>query len=100
MTTRQCDECKYSYHREWDTRLHCHKGHNPRFYQPKSPTDQYWGYKRDCNDFIPIIPDTAQITVTIEIEGRALEFTFPANYYRGSVIEQAVQHLEAYLHAT
>lgn len=40
------------------------------------------------------------MTIRQCIESRALEFTFPANYYRCSVIEQAVQHLEAYTHAT
>ena len=31
--------------------LTCLKGHRPRFYQPRSPVDWEWGYRRVCEDF-------------------------------------------------
>jgi len=52
---KHCDECKHSYNRDWDLRLHCNKGHKPKFYKPKNLhctvfTDS-WGWKRRCEDF-------------------------------------------------
>jgi hypothetical protein len=29
----------------------CSKGHRPRFYNPRSPNDPDWGWKRRCDDF-------------------------------------------------
>ena len=54
---RHCDECIH-YHLFFDT-FHddtkndkcCKLGHNPRWYQPRSPVDNQWGHKRRCEDF-------------------------------------------------
>lgn len=54
MQTRNCDECKYSYQRDWKIGLFCEKGHKPRFYSPKTITQAQhgdFGWKRKCEDF-------------------------------------------------
>lgn len=60
MKTKHCDDCKFqgdlghpvipgddytNYVKE------CGKGHKPRFYKPKGPTDYEYGFKRRCADF-------------------------------------------------
>lgn len=47
--TQFCDECKHQIC--GDIFFVCDKGHNPRFYQPKSQDDDAWGYKRKCAEF-------------------------------------------------
>ena len=53
--TRHCEACQ---HRIWSEEyantpkaLQCAKGHAPRFYNPTSPIDQEWGWKRKCHDY-------------------------------------------------
>lgn len=35
----------------WIRKPGCTKGHKVRFYLPRSPMDQDWGWKRRCDDF-------------------------------------------------
>ncbi len=46
--------------KHWDFCIHvsgtfdarkCELGHKPRFYMPKSHTDERWGWMRRCEDF-------------------------------------------------
>lgn len=59
--TRNCDMCAWG---RWGTelllnpepfavkyRFTCDKGHRPRYYQPKGPMDENYGYKRRCDDY-------------------------------------------------
>lgn len=49
MKARQCDECKWYANNATDHV--CRKQHFPRFYKPRSPMDQNWGWKRKCDDY-------------------------------------------------
>ena len=35
----------------WILKPSCAKGHTPRFFSPRDPMDQDWGWKRRCDDF-------------------------------------------------
>jgi hypothetical protein len=35
----------------WIRKPSCAKGHKPRFFQPRGPMDQDWGWKRRCDEF-------------------------------------------------
>ena len=52
---RHCDECRLwkRYQARHDSLVICRAGHRPRFYQPRSPVDETWGFKRTCGDFKP-----------------------------------------------
>ena len=58
-----CDECKHFCTYDEDPEGSpvrpsetCRKGHRPKFYNPTSPVDTNWGYKRRCSDFTPQPP--------------------------------------------
>jgi len=60
LKTRLCDMCQHFDAGEtlfsddftlWKRRPSCTLGHKPRFYQPNSPMDEFWGYKRKCADY-------------------------------------------------
>lgn len=48
MTARasNCELCT-----KWTGTIPCEAGHRPRFYVPRSPYDDSWGWKRKCADF-------------------------------------------------
>ena len=48
--TQDCCACE---HREFvgETGLRCRAGHKPRFYLPRWPHDEAYGWKRRCTDF-------------------------------------------------
>lgn len=48
--THDCQECKH--HDFSGDKLKCLEGHKPRFFTPRSPVDDNWGWKRRCEDFI------------------------------------------------
>lgn len=48
---RHCDECQHWHGLVGIPGERCDKGHVPRFYQPRGPMDQDWGWKRRCEDF-------------------------------------------------
>lgn len=64
---RYCDQCAWG---RWESagmitnpepywlgyKLVCDKGHKPRYYQPKSPVDDNWGYKLRCYDYREEMP--------------------------------------------
>ena len=53
MKTRHCDECTHCDFTVND-KMHCNKGHKPRFYMPKGTYPHFendWGWKRKCADF-------------------------------------------------
>lgn len=53
IPTRHCDEC--AHHRAViGNELACAYDHKPRWFSPKSPIDQNYGWKRRCEDFRPI----------------------------------------------
>lgn len=52
----QCDECKHVYVeftfvKTIVPQFKCTKGHKPKFYKPKSYTDDNYGWKRVCSDY-------------------------------------------------
>lgn len=59
MSTKNCDDCRFFVaNRPRGSTEVCSRGHSPRFYTPKSPVDTDWGYRRDCDDFKPVKPQT------------------------------------------
>lgn len=76
MTRRasQCDLCT-----QWAGTLPCAAGHRPRFYLPRSPYDDAWGWKRRCADFDPVTwtraelddarAEAAELARLIKVEG-------------------------------
>lgn len=54
IKTRHCDECRF--HKVViGNELACEYDHKPRWYSPKSPMDQNYGWKRKCAEYRPII---------------------------------------------
>ena len=63
IKTRLCDMCLHFVCGEllelepddgitrWTRKPSCALGHKPRFYQPNSPMDEFWGWKRRCADY-------------------------------------------------
>ena len=51
MKTRDCSECRHFEVIRFGLSDTCDEGHKPRFYKPRSPIDEDWGYKRKCEDF-------------------------------------------------
>jgi len=49
MKAKHCDFCIHV-SGTFDARK-CELGHKPRFYMPKSHTDERWGWMRRCEDF-------------------------------------------------
>ncbi len=52
MTARHCDGCTHCYMVQI-LGMTCEKGHKPRFYMPKHPNCNEWGWKRKCSDYKP-----------------------------------------------
>ena len=53
MKARQCADCEH-FEFKWPyEEAECFMGHKPRFYQPRNPNDDDWGWKRRCEDFAP-----------------------------------------------
>lgn len=48
---QHCDECRYWHGFVGIPGERCDKGHQPRFYMPRGPMDQEFGYKRRCADY-------------------------------------------------
>ena len=63
LKTRMCNMCQFWFEGEpfeiepddgvqrWIRKPSCIRGYNPRFYQPNSPRDEFWGWKRRCADY-------------------------------------------------
>ena len=50
VKTHHCEEC--TYHRAvLGNELACAYDHKPRWFSPKGPLDQNYGWKRKCEDF-------------------------------------------------
>ena len=49
LKTRQCEECQFF---QWHRPV-CTVGHLPRWYDPKSPVDETYGFKRACEHYKP-----------------------------------------------
>ena len=55
--TRQCDECRHfstDLMEGLDTDQICQKNHRPHFFNPTSPVDVFYGWKRKCEDFVDL----------------------------------------------
>jgi len=48
---KQCALCKHFYCDD-DWNGICKLGYKPRFFQPRSPIDNGWGWKRQCDDYV------------------------------------------------
>lgn len=51
MKTRHCDECAHFVASIADPERVCGLRHRPRFYMPRHPLHDGWGWKRKCDDF-------------------------------------------------
>ncbi len=64
-TSQACGECRHGPCRP-PTHLAnflCEKGHKPRFYLPRGPDLEPWGWRRKCGDFeILLQPEGNQAT--------------------------------------
>lgn len=50
MRARHCHECAHFVASIADPDV-CGLGHRPRFYMPRDPPPDGWGWKRRCEDF-------------------------------------------------
>jgi hypothetical protein len=53
MKAQHCDRCAHASYQGQDPRLHCARGHRPRFYRPNLLYTGDWGWKRVCTDYQP-----------------------------------------------
>ncbi len=51
MKASDCCSCRFCISLVGTLPATCMKGHKPRFYTPRSPIDQDYGWKRVCDDY-------------------------------------------------